>query len=301
MELRASCKSSAPSQLLLYFSISWGVGAGRVTAIWTLTLPLPGECLARPGTGVWLLCGGHWWGKTACALGHSPLPRCKVQGMVSLPPPWPGTPPRTQLHPPQLTSPRAPPSRSDPRTNEHLSQLFSPLSDLGDLLRRSPRSAGHRRPRVCSRGRACLPVSPPLAPEDGQHVGGPVGSQGPANMGRRCPETAELRDGPGRLPLCAVQLGGRPGQSQAPGRGIGPRGSWGCLASHLEQQLVLGDPLDWLQQVGVQAQLVVQLLLALLHPPHPLRQPSPSLRESASGGMSPPQPLDGCHPPSESQ
>ena len=57
------------------------------------------------------------------------------------------------------------------------------------------------------------------------------------------------------------------------------RGSRGCLARHgcrvphLEEQLVFGDPLDWLQQVGVQTQLVVQFLLAFLKPPHlPFRQ-----------------------------
>lgn len=53
----------------------------------------------------------------------------------------------------------------------------------------------------------------------------------------------------------------------------GPRGlpaRHGCLVSHLEQQLVLGDPLDWLQQVRVQTQLVVQFLLAFLQPPKPL-------------------------------
>lgn len=47
-----------------------------------------------------------------------------------------------------------------------------------------------------------------------------------------------------------------------------PSQAWGSL-SHLEEQLVFGDPLDRLQQVGVQAQLVVQLLLAFLQPPHP--------------------------------
>ena len=40
----------------------------------------------------------------------------------------------------------------------------------------------------------------------------------------------------------------------------------GCPVPHLEEQLVFGDPLDWLQQVGVQTQLVVQFLLAFLKP-----------------------------------
>lgn len=43
-----------------------------------------------------------------------------------------------------------------------------------------------------------------------------------------------------------------------------------CFQDHrsdiknLEKQLVLGEALDWLQQVRVQTELVVQLLLALL-------------------------------------
>lgn len=37
---------------------------------------------------------------------------------------------------------------------------------------------------------------------------------------------------------------------------------------HLEQQLVLGYPLHRFQQVGVEAQLVIQLLLALLQTPN---------------------------------
>ena len=34
---------------------------------------------------------------------------------------------------------------------------------------------------------------------------------------------------------------------------------------HLEQKLVFGETLDWFQQVGIQAQLVLQLSLTLLH------------------------------------
>lgn len=40
------------------------------------------------------------------------------------------------------------------------------------------------------------------------------------------------------------------------------------MEAHLEQQLVLGYPLHRFQQVGVEAQLVIQLLLALLQPPN---------------------------------
>lgn len=36
-------------------------------------------------------------------------------------------------------------------------------------------------------------------------------------------------------------------------------------SSDLEQQLVFGESLDWFQQVGVQAQFVLQLFLTLLH------------------------------------
>lgn len=58
--------------------------------------------------------------------------------------------------------------------------------------------------------------------------------------------------------------------------------------SHLEEQLVFGDPLDWLQQVGVQAQLVVQFLLAFLQPPHlGLDSFQESLLESTSKGQRP--------------
>lgn len=35
-------------------------------------------------------------------------------------------------------------------------------------------------------------------------------------------------------------------------------------SKNLEQQLVLGEALDWFEEVGVEAQLVIQLLLALL-------------------------------------
>lgn len=47
-------------------------------------------------------------------------------------------------------------------------------------------------------------------------------------------------------------------------RGGGLGGRPAGRAAHLEQQLVLGDSLHRLEQVGVQAQLVVQLSLALL-------------------------------------
>lgn len=127
MELRASCKSSAPSQLLLYFSISWGGRCGE------------GHCRLdtepRPSQESGWDALGHGCGSRAVVTGGArphvpwgthPLPRCRVGGMVSLPSPWPSTPSCAQLHPPQLTSPTAPPSRSDPRTNEHLSQLFTP-------------------------------------------------------------------------------------------------------------------------------------------------------------------------------
>lgn len=33
---------------------------------------------------------------------------------------------------------------------------------------------------------------------------------------------------------------------------------------YLEHELVLGDPLDWLQQIGIQREFVVQLLLTFL-------------------------------------
>lgn len=70
--------------------------------------------------------------------------------------------------------------------------------------------------------------------------------------------------------LPGAWLGGESSSEVArPGAGLQgmPSQAWGLL-SHLEEQLVFGDPLDWLQQVGVQAQLVVQFLLAFLQPPH---------------------------------
>ena len=58
---------------------------------------------------------------------------------------------------------------------------------------------------------------------------------------------------------------------RGPGRGAGlggcSRGDRRLRARHLEQQLVLGDSLHWLQQVGVETQLVVQLPLAFLQVP----------------------------------
>lgn len=37
-----------------------------------------------------------------------------------------------------------------------------------------------------------------------------------------------------------------------------------CVDSYLKHELVFGDPLDGLQQVGIQRQFVVQFLLAFL-------------------------------------
>lgn len=40
---------------------------------------------------------------------------------------------------------------------------------------------------------------------------------------------------------------------------------WHHSQSNLKQQLVFGEALDWFQQVGIQAQFVLQLFLTLLH------------------------------------
>lgn len=80
--------------------------------------------------------------------------------------------------------------------------------------------------------------------------------------------------------LIRVPLGlGRDSSEEQSGLGPGPPQTLGQQAGmadparlpwrlHLEQQLVLGYSLHRFQQVGVQAQLVVQLLLALLQPPN---------------------------------
>lgn len=55
----------------------------------------------------------------------------------------------------------------------------------------------------------------------------------------------------GDKPLCGMRLGGWPDQSPAQEGASGQEG--GMPSSHFEQQLVLGDPLDRLQQVRVEA------------------------------------------------
>lgn len=218
--------------LAVFQHLLGGGGAGRVTAVWTLSPAPPRRVAGMPwDTGVAPVqsslvgqdrmcpgaltpCLGAGWGGWSACHPHGPAPHPA---------------PSCTLHSSHLRQPLLPGLTPERTSTCHSSSR--PLSDLGDLLRRTPRSAGHRRPRVCSGGRVCLPVSPPPAPDDGQHTGGPVGSQGLTDMGGRCPETMELRDGVGRLPLCGVQLGGRPGQRQAPGRGHwarqgGPGDAW---------------------------------------------------------------------------